>query len=56
MVTKKTAKSKSKPAAGPIKIYRCDICGKISKKQEVCCGIKMKDLSSVGCQSCRGCF
>jgi hypothetical protein len=54
MVTKK--KTTAKVAAGPTKLFRCDMCGKISKKQETCCGLKMKDLSSVGCQSCRGCF
>jgi len=54
MATKK--KTTAKAATGPTKLFRCDICGKISKKQETCCGAKMKDLTSVGCQSCRGCF
>ncbi|MFO7710729.1 MAG: hypothetical protein ACLFP2_04240 [Candidatus Woesearchaeota archaeon] len=37
------------------KRFRCDICGKLSDKQEICCNTPMKDLLSPGCMGCRGC-
>jgi len=37
------------------KIFRCDICGKISEKKKKCCGEEMKDLTSPECMACQGC-
>lgn len=38
-----------------VKLYRCEICGKVSEEQEECCGEKMVDLSSDKCMACQGC-
>jgi hypothetical protein len=37
------------------KMYRCEICGKVSNEPGLCCGVEMKDLTSKGCMGCRGC-
>ena len=37
------------------KLFRCDVCGKVSDKPSKCCGEQMKDLTSSGCMACQGC-
>lgn len=37
------------------KSFRCEVCGKVSKKSGECCGHQMVDLTSPSCMACRGC-